>query len=256
MNCPKQDGRQRWCSIADARANLGSIGAPSFVRPARIHPFSQNLSHPHCHRTQRPRLMPRPPKTSEFWWEEEEEFDAVTDRVRPKHLYVLIPSSCKHPDSADCESAKLVIDRIQFVAGFCGEDVADFATAVWSAKAGPPLFLKMRQRQFLGCPKGHDSCIIGTSIQEFLTECLERNWRLDLDAGLGGKEPEAEPILIVCKREVAEALLQYCCDGNSIDLARTEMDGISLFVLCGGCGEATANPTTQVRLSVVQQSRI
>ena len=47
-----------------------------------------------------------------------------------------------------------------------------------------------------------------TRVPEFLSEVLQQNWRLDLDAGLGIEEPVAENILIVCSREVANKLFK------------------------------------------------
>ena len=171
----------------------------------------------------------------------------MTDRVLPKYLYILTPPTSEN--EANAEAAALLIEGIKFTAGFCGPDVEDFATAVWKGNAGPPLFLKMRPRQCLGGAEGHKP----HDTQRFLTECLERNWRMDLDAGLGDKAPEAEPILVVCKRSVAEAFQRLCSGYESYHTSESkgETEKMSLVVLLG---EATELPHDRVRLSVLERS--
>lgn len=244
MNCPRHHAvakafSLRWCWSADLNAG--------FARPRRSRRVFPHSPSTFSHQFNRKR-MPHPPKTSEFWWEEEEEFDAVTDRVLPKYFYILTPPTSEY-EAANSEAAALSIKGIKFTAGFCGPDVEDFATAVWNGNAGPPLFLKMRPRQCLAGAEGHEP----HDTQRFLTECLERNWRMDLDAGLGDKPPEAEPILVVCKRSVAEAFLQLCCgdESNHTRELEGEADKSSLVVLLG---EAAEPPHDRVRLSVLEQS--
>jgi len=242
MNCPRHAVATafclRWCWSADLNAGYAR---PRRSRGVFPHPPS-TLSHQFNHKR-----MPRPPNTSEFWWEEEEEFDAVTDRVLPKYFYILTPPTSEN--DAKFEAAALLIEGIKFTAGFCGPDVEDFATAVWKGNAGPPLFLKMRPRQCLGGAEGHKP----HDTQRFLTECLERNWRMDLDAGLGDKAPEAEPILVVCKRSVAEAFQRLCSGYESYHTSESkgETEKMSLVVLLG---EATELPHDRVRLSVLERS--
>lgn len=48
-------------------------------------------------------------------------------------------------------------------------------------------------------------------IEDFLSEILQQNWRVELDAGLGVKEPEVESIMVVCSAAAAEKLLLECC---------------------------------------------
>lgn len=45
-------------------------------------------------------------------------------------------------------------------------------------------------------------------VPEFLSEVLQQNWRLDLDAGLGIIEPPAENILLICSDAVGKSLVE------------------------------------------------
>jgi len=54
--------------------------------------------------------------TSEHWWEDEEEFDSVTDALNPKRL--LIVSS-----PADAAAVATLLSSVRFVCGFFGPQV-------------------------------------------------------------------------------------------------------------------------------------
>jgi len=142
--------------------------------------------------------------TSEHWWEDEEEFDSLTDALRQKVMIVVTPSS--NPDTAqhtaqEIDNLRNSLASLEFSAGFCSSEEIDYATKIWAGRDKPPLFLKLRRRATLDTTD---------RVSQFLEEALEQNWRLDLDAGLGVEEPPAENLLIVCSAQLADSLLQAC----------------------------------------------
>ena len=71
-------------------------------------------------------------RTSEYWYEEEDEFDSLTDALRSKNLILMVPG----PDDAlhDDEIASLrqYLQPMEMTAGFCGSNVRiiNYFTAV------------------------------------------------------------------------------------------------------------------------------
>jgi hypothetical protein len=147
--------------------------------------------------------------TSEHWWEDEEEFDALTDALRKKVLVIITPSDgCNSTDTAqhatqEIDNLRNSLASLEFNAGFCSSEQIEYATKIWAGRDKPPLFLKMRRRVTLDAID---------RVSQFLEEALQQNWRLDLDAGLGLQEPPAENLLVVCSGQLADSLLQ-ACDG-------------------------------------------
>ncbi len=142
--------------------------------------------------------------TSEHWWEDEEEFDAVTDALRSKTLVVV----AAHPAvQAGVPGLREYLEDYAFTCGFCGSGEVDFAGAVWAGRDAPPLFRRMRRR-----PTLDDGACAG----KFLAEILQQNWRLELDAGLGVAEPAAEHLLIVCSPAVAAAVAAVAAPGGEL----------------------------------------
>jgi hypothetical protein len=80
-------------------------------------------------------------RTSEFWYEEEDEYDAVTDAVQPKVLVLVTPP---HPEQL--LALREWLEAVPFVGGFTGEAESGFAQLLWAGRDKAPLFLKMRNR--------------------------------------------------------------------------------------------------------------
>jgi hypothetical protein len=142
--------------------------------------------------------------TSEHWWEDEEEFDALTDALRRKVIVIITPPSTSG-NTTEIDALRSSLASLEFNAGFCSSEDIEYATNLWAGRDKPPMFLKMRRRVTLDAID---------RVPQFLEEALQQNWRLDLDAGLGLEEPPAENLLVVCSGHVAESLLQACGGGS------------------------------------------
>jgi hypothetical protein len=154
--------------------------------------------------------------TSEHWWEDEEEFDALTDALRKKVIVLITPGTGGNASTTqkttEIDSLRSSLASLDFNAGFCSSEEIDYATKIWAGRDKPPLFLKMRRRATLD---------ITERVSQFLEEALQQNWRLDLDAGLGLEEPPAEKVMVVCSQKVADSLLEACGGGSNSSLAET-----------------------------------
>lgn len=78
-----------------------------------------------------------------------------------------------------------------------------FAEQLWRGRDRAPYFLKVRTRPAL------DAASSGAAgaATEVWAELLQQNWRVELDAGLGGSLQEREALLIVCSPQCAVQLL-------------------------------------------------
>jgi hypothetical protein len=78
-----------------------------------------------------------------------------------------------------------------------------FAEQLWRGRDRAPYFLKVRTRPAL------DAASSGAAgaATELWAELLQQNWRVELDAGLGGSLQEREALLIVCSPQCAVQLL-------------------------------------------------
>ncbi|KAG7670017.1 hypothetical protein Ndes2526B_g06392 [Nannochloris sp. 'desiccata'] len=161
--------------------------------------------------------------TSEHWWEDEEEFDALTDALRKKVIVLITPSdgwnTAQHT-TKEIDNLRNSLASLEFNAGFCSSELIDYATKIWAGRDKPPLFLKMRRRVTLDAVD---------RVPQFLEEALQQNWRLDLDAGLGLKEPPAENILVVCSGQLADSLLRACGGARSRGSRLEENSGPSML---------------------------
>lgn len=84
--------------------------------------------------------------TSEFWYEEEEEFDSLTDNLNAKRLFLLCASS---DDPCEVEWARSLLNPVVMHSGFFAPSRAAVADYMWHERGGPPLFRKMRERDAL-----------------------------------------------------------------------------------------------------------
>ncbi|KAF8056344.1 DAB1 [Scenedesmus sp. PABB004] len=131
--------------------------------------------------------------TSEFWYEEEEEFDALTEVLPPKRVHVATPAAAR-------AAAAELRAGAQLVAAFASPALVDAGDAarVWEelGRAGPPLFIKVRAREALGAA---DAAEPGAAAA-FWAELAGQSWRTALDAGLPGAADAAgaaEEVLVL-----------------------------------------------------------
>lgn len=87
-------------------------------------------------------------------WEDEQEFDALTEILLPKQVVLATPDAAKQhlPALQSCS---------RFAAAFTAPSVSAAAGQLWEqlGRAGPPLFLKVRSREALQqCEVGAQSC--------------------------------------------------------------------------------------------------
>lgn len=124
----------------------------------------------------RPRRPPRP-RTSEFWYDgEEEEFDGVAADVRAKTV-VLLPVN-DGDDSSWIDQARSKLADRAFDACFCSSAALPAATRVWAGRDGPPFFLKPRVRPALD----------GDDVDAWWSEVAGQNWRVSWCVGKEGFE--------------------------------------------------------------------
>ncbi|GBF91916.1 hypothetical protein Rsub_04640 [Raphidocelis subcapitata] len=141
--------------------------------------------------------------TSEFWYEEEDEFDGLRELLDPKRVVLATPAA-----RADALRGR------PFVTAFASGGAAAAAEALWRdlGLAGPPLFLKIRTREVLtrleGGGGGGAAAAAAAAADEFWGELLTQNWRTELVYGLGRREAaEPEEVLVVAPPDCLAALL-------------------------------------------------
>ena len=62
--------------------------------------------------------------TSEHWWEEEEEFDSLTDALKPKQLVLIVPSANSGAHETEINKLKDYLQPAHFTVGFCSSEVS------------------------------------------------------------------------------------------------------------------------------------
>jgi hypothetical protein len=84
-------------------------------------------------------------RTSADWWEDELEYDAITEVLLPKVLHLVAA------DQADEPSTQRQLAPLALAGAFAAPSSQAAAEQLWAAigKAGPPLFLKIRTRAAL-----------------------------------------------------------------------------------------------------------
>lgn len=155
----------------------------------------------------RSRAVPRPfVATSQFWWEEEQEYDGITEVLHPKNAYLV---------AADVENTGDLRRRLaptKFSAAFGSKKRIDTATRLWEelGQAGPPLFLKVRSREALNILEDGKSSSEDTAkaAAVLLDELCKQNWRLELDYGLdSAAAAPVEYLLVITNRLACQRLL-------------------------------------------------
>jgi hypothetical protein len=197
--------------MALARRAIGALAPQPAARPARAVAAAPPPPAP-------PRRRRRPPprdtgrRTSEFWYEEDSEYDAVTDAMLPKMVAVVAaPAAGAGGDGAEALAAlRACLAPAPLAAAFAGAGEAAFARALWAGRGGPPYFLKVKAREALGAAGGADA---------FFAEVLQQNWAVLLDAGLGQETRACEWLLVVCAPAAAAALLERSCPGAGAGVA-------------------------------------
>jgi hypothetical protein len=173
----------------------------------------------------RPRGSLLPRRTSEHWYDDELEYDAVREILDPKRVVIASVDN----DGATAAS----LPKLRYAVGFCSEQASEAASEVWSeelGRAGPPLFLKVRKRLALTelDEEGDGASASAASAEAFWAEVSAQNWRTELDYGLGSGEDETssplavreEAVLVLVNRqEAARALAAHAvagADGGSL----------------------------------------
>ena len=182
-----------------------------------------------------PFLLP-PPRTSEFWYEDEDEFDAIAGSLRRKQVFVF---GCDEGDEASSslllQTTAARLSAVAFDACFYGcaagenEELAIAAplAALWPAeRSGPPYFLKPRRRPALdelAAVSSSSSTSSENAADSAWKELASQNWRVELGYGLGGgvggeiPDPERPETLlvVVASRAAAAALLSAAASSES-----------------------------------------
>lgn len=129
-------------------------------------------------------------------WEDELEYDAVTETLHAKHVYVV---ACR-PGEPDPALVTLVCSHLAGVAlqtAFASPQALPTAHALWQGRSVPPHFFKLRTRDALE-----------DDVDCFLLELLQQNWKVELDYGLGGATEAHEALLVVASVPAAHRFLE------------------------------------------------
>ncbi|KAI8466647.1 MAG: hypothetical protein J3K34DRAFT_55283 [Monoraphidium minutum] len=141
-------------------------------------------------------------RTSEFWYEEEDEFDAVTEILEPKRVCLLPLQRCGGAAGGGAAALGAAAGA-PFLTAFASPASLAAAERLWEelGRAGPPLFLKVRPRPALGALEaaGLDAAAAAAQADALWAELLSQSWRTELDHGLGKREEGAglESILVM-----------------------------------------------------------
>lgn len=78
-------------------------------------------------------------------WEDEQEFDAITEVLLPKRVHLVTPAQCASG------GALHALRSCRLAGAFAAPSAAEQAQQLWQGlgRAGPPLFLKVRTREAL-----------------------------------------------------------------------------------------------------------
>lgn len=176
-------------------------------QPSKLSPTSSApLPVSSLRRERRPR--PRPPRTSEFWYEDEEEFDAIAGSLRRKTVYIVEGGgeAATTTATSTIEAAAAQLSSVSFDACFYGQggdedkgasSCAPALAALWPpSRSGPPYFLKPRRRPALDAlsrlieagseETAETSAAAAAAADSAWSEIASQNWRVELAYGLGG----------------------------------------------------------------------
>lgn len=164
--------------------------------------------------------------TSEFWWEDEQEFDALTEVLLPKQVVLCTPPAC--------QSHLQQLHPIKFVAAFCSPADKQEAEQLWEGlgRAGPPLFLKVRTRDTL---QSVDQDGASSAADGFWREIAGQSWRMDLDYGLNKDatlQALTESLLVVVSSSSGLQQLLAAAVGDE-QSSTSSRDGLCVVELTG-----------------------
>lgn len=128
-------------------------------------------------------------------WDDEQEFDAVTETLHAKHIHVV---ACQpgQPDPALVTLARNSLADVALQTAFASLQTLPTAEAIWQGRAVAPHFFKLRMRDTLD-----------DDVAAFLFELLRQNWKVELDYGLGGGTDARESLLVVASAPVTQQLV-------------------------------------------------
>jgi len=186
------------------------------IKYSRIHRMSINSSTKHIHRSKlslRRRFQHVITRTSEFWYEEEEEFDSLTDILTSKKIFILPLSN-----ESDLETAHQILESIGNItaAWFYAHNHSTTQQQqqqqdsqllpqqqLWAGRkeSGPPYFKKLKYRTYNSI----------NEMEVLWEEMLSQNWKVELDAGLGIENITPIEVLLLLVGTVEEARNMLRC---------------------------------------------
>ncbi|GAB4822179.1 hypothetical protein N2152v2_009225 [Parachlorella kessleri] len=138
-----------------------------------------------------------------FRYEEEEEFDSLTDNIKPKTVVLIAnPTNQTSGRGAAADRLRAALQGVVFNTAVCSTSAAPFAQQLWAGRDGPPFFSKIRTRPALDAAADDP-----VAAQAVWAELLGQNWRVELDYGLGVDIPQKECLLLVASASAVEQLL-------------------------------------------------
>lgn len=219
-------------------AIIGSSGRDQVARRSRRAGLRRARHHHHHHHNRQPprgSLLPR--RTSEHWYDDELEYDAVREILDRKRVVIAELA----PSGGGAATSAAALPKHRYAVAFCSDQASEAAAEVWDAlgRAGPPLFLKVRKRAALteldeeeGAASAAGSASAASAAAEaFWSELAAQNWRTELDYGLGsgGEDEEAasspsapareEPVLVLVRTAAAARALAAHAAGDAAAVA-------------------------------------
>ncbi|GIL95071.1 hypothetical protein Vretimale_1096 [Volvox reticuliferus] len=182
-------------------------------------------------------------RTSEHWWEDEEEFDAITEVVTPKRLHLAAAAASAADEStvwgplSEATLRKMFASsRGRYSSGFSSTKHKAEAEVLWRQlqQDGPPFFKKVRTRATLDVLEddaaGPDA--VSKAAEELWGELCGQTWRVELDYGLEGSENDPrDELLLICGWLAATRILNHAGLSNEDSAARC--DGVFVVHVSG-----------------------
>ncbi|GLI61089.1 hypothetical protein VaNZ11_003304 [Volvox africanus] len=182
-------------------------------------------------------------KTSEHWWEDEEEFDAITEVVVPKRLHLAVPAAPAGDESTVwCPLSEATLRKMftasggRYSVGFSSIKHKAEAEALWRElqQDGPPFFKKVRTRETLDVLEdaGAGPDAVSKAAEELWGELCGQTWRVELDYGLEGSETDPrDELLLICNWLAASRFLSHA--GISTEDMAARCDGVFVIHVSG-----------------------
>ena len=162
--------------------------------------------------------LPLPPTHSAQRYDDEEEFDSLTDALKPKHVLLVASAGAEQ-----LQSLRAFLAPVHLNSAFSGRASQAWAAQLWAGRDAAPFFVRVRARGGLD-----DAAASPAAAAAVWEELLQQNWRVELDYGLGADVPNSEALLLVAEPGAVRQLLAAAC-GSGAAPADGALGSVSLL---------------------------